>query len=164
MALFSFTIYRDGGRPYNLIKMQNDKNIDVGNDGLALQDGLIFSLGKFTCFLEVSCNSCGNVMEKPTIQKPFAMYFILIDWPLSISKRFTTRFSRGCRQCHLGTVRNRQSEVTLHEKDHPEREQDRHGGVSGRLSELQGKTCNNAFQRFEISESQIVINHRQLYQ
>ena len=57
MALFSFTIYRDGGRPYNLIKMQNDKNIDVGNDGLALQDGLIFSLGKFTCFLEVSCNS-----------------------------------------------------------------------------------------------------------
>ena len=57
MVLFSYTIYRDGGRPYNLIKMQNDKNIDVGHDGLALQDGLIFSLGKFTCFLEVSCNS-----------------------------------------------------------------------------------------------------------
>ena len=56
-VLFSYTIYRDGGRPYNLIKLQNDKNIDVGNDGLALQDGLIFSLGKFTCFLEVSCNS-----------------------------------------------------------------------------------------------------------
>ena len=62
-VLFTYTIYRDGGRPYNLIKMQNDKNIDVGNDGLALQDGLIFSLGKFTWFLEVSCNSRWYVLK-----------------------------------------------------------------------------------------------------
>ena len=74
-VLFSYTIYRDGGRPYNLIKMQNDKNIDVGNDGLALQDGLIFSLGKFTCFLRGFMQFTLKCFEKPTIKKPFAILF-----------------------------------------------------------------------------------------